>query len=275
VVTTFSSFRFPELSQPIWSFFSLGFGKAWCTMPPSAILHEAQQLHNVSDRLDSLADQHPVVSDALAAISGSVRNTATLLEVLVATKMGPRSGPAPANAWLAYRRLGALLLGLRVVSGAVLLAVSPLLLWGNRVWLLSCGKTLSESVAIGLVWIIQSLGLSVLGWSPQTCDVNSLSRCDSKLRIISSKVPPVGVPEGLNRQPHSEQPKPRKRCCSIQTSFRLMAAHLTGADLDSLSGILHSGRISLGQARLGWFEAESIESFRFRTFVEGVSIAQY
>jgi len=67
-------------------------------MPPSAILHEAQQLHNVSDRLDSLADQHPVVSDALAAISGSVRNTATLLEVLVATKMGPRSGPAPANA---------------------------------------------------------------------------------------------------------------------------------------------------------------------------------
>jgi len=67
-------------------------------MPPTAILHEAQQLHNVSDRLDLLADQHPVVSDALAAISGSVRNTATLLEVLVATKMGPFSGPAPANA---------------------------------------------------------------------------------------------------------------------------------------------------------------------------------
>jgi len=67
-------------------------------MPPSAILHEAQQLHNVSDRLDSLADQHPVVSDALAAISGSVRNTATLLEVLVATKMGPLSGLDPANA---------------------------------------------------------------------------------------------------------------------------------------------------------------------------------
>jgi hypothetical protein len=67
-------------------------------MPPSAILHEAQQLHNVSDRLDSLADQHPVVSDALSAISGSVRNTATLLEVLVATKMEPFSGPAPANA---------------------------------------------------------------------------------------------------------------------------------------------------------------------------------
>jgi hypothetical protein len=67
-------------------------------MPPSAILHEAQQLHNVSDRLDLLADEHPVVSDALAAISGSVRNTATLLEVLVATRLGTLPGPAPADA---------------------------------------------------------------------------------------------------------------------------------------------------------------------------------
>lgn len=31
---------------------------------------------------------------------------------------------------------------------------------------------------------------------------------------------PVGLPEGLNRQPHSEQPKPRKRSCSIHTSLR-------------------------------------------------------
>jgi hypothetical protein len=57
-------------------------------MPPSAILNEAQQLHSVSDRLDSLAENHPTVSEALITISGSVRNTATLLEVLVATKMG-------------------------------------------------------------------------------------------------------------------------------------------------------------------------------------------
>ena len=61
-------------------------------MPPSAILHEAQQLHSVSDRLDSLAGDHPHVSEALITISGSVRNTATLLEVLVATKMGPLPG---------------------------------------------------------------------------------------------------------------------------------------------------------------------------------------
>jgi hypothetical protein len=61
-------------------------------MPSHAILHEASQLHNVSDRLDALAEQHPVVSDELAAISGNVRNTATLLQVLVAMKMGPLSG---------------------------------------------------------------------------------------------------------------------------------------------------------------------------------------
>jgi len=51
-----------------------------------------------------------------------------------------------------------------------------------------------------------SLGLSEC--SAQTWDVNSLSRCNSKLRIISSNDLPVGAPEGLNRQPHSEQPKP-------------------------------------------------------------------
>ena len=51
-------------------------------MHPNAILHEIQQLHSVSDRLDSLAEQHPLVSEALITISGNVRNTATLLEVL-------------------------------------------------------------------------------------------------------------------------------------------------------------------------------------------------
>ena len=67
-------------------------------MPSNAILREAQQLHNVSDRLDLLAEQHPVVSDALIGISGSVRNTATLLEVVVAMKMPTLSGLDPANA---------------------------------------------------------------------------------------------------------------------------------------------------------------------------------
>ena len=66
-------------------------------MHPSAILNEVQQLYNVSDRLDLLAEQHPLVSEALITISGSVRNTAALLEVVVATKMGPLSGLDTAN----------------------------------------------------------------------------------------------------------------------------------------------------------------------------------
>ncbi len=67
-------------------------------MPSSAILNEAQQLHKVSARLDFLADKHPTVSEALITISGSVRNTATLLEVLVATKMRSSLGLDPAEA---------------------------------------------------------------------------------------------------------------------------------------------------------------------------------
>jgi hypothetical protein len=67
-------------------------------MPSTSILREVQQLYNVSDRLDSLAEQHPLVSEALVTISGSVRNTATLLEVLVATKMAPLSVVGPASA---------------------------------------------------------------------------------------------------------------------------------------------------------------------------------
>jgi hypothetical protein len=62
------------------------------------------------------------------------------------------------------------------------------------------------------------------GWSVQTCNVNSLSRCSSKFRIISSKDLPAGAPEGLKTQAHSEQPQPRKRGRSIHTNSRLMAA---------------------------------------------------
>jgi hypothetical protein len=61
-------------------------------MHPKAILHEIQQLYGVSDRLDSLAELHPLVSEALITISANVRNTATLLDVLVATKIVPLSG---------------------------------------------------------------------------------------------------------------------------------------------------------------------------------------
>jgi hypothetical protein len=67
-------------------------------MPSSAILHEARNLKQISDRLDALAEKHPVVSDALITISGNVRHTATLLEVLVVTKLGPLTGSGPATA---------------------------------------------------------------------------------------------------------------------------------------------------------------------------------
>jgi hypothetical protein len=67
-------------------------------MPSNAILDEVRQLYKVSDRLDSLAELHPIVSEALITISGSVRNTATLLEVLVATKIGATAGVDPTEA---------------------------------------------------------------------------------------------------------------------------------------------------------------------------------
>jgi len=67
-------------------------------MPSNALLHEARQLHNVSDRLEMLAEEHPLVSAALITISGSVRSTATVLEVLIATKIDPLSGLDPASA---------------------------------------------------------------------------------------------------------------------------------------------------------------------------------
>ena len=67
-------------------------------MHPNPILHEVQQLYNVSDRLDSLAEEHPLVSEALIGISGSVRNTATLLEVVITMKFPTLAGLDPANA---------------------------------------------------------------------------------------------------------------------------------------------------------------------------------
>ncbi|MBZ5532948.1 MAG: hypothetical protein LAO20_16080 [Acidobacteriia bacterium] len=54
-----------------------------------AILTEVEQIHGVSTRLEDLAELHPPVSEALVTIARSLRNTATILAVLVATK-GPR-----------------------------------------------------------------------------------------------------------------------------------------------------------------------------------------
>ena len=52
-----------------------------------AILDEVEHLHGVSGRLEGLADQHPRATEELLTIAGNVRSVATLLAVLVATKL--------------------------------------------------------------------------------------------------------------------------------------------------------------------------------------------
>jgi hypothetical protein len=44
----------------------LGSQQSWMPMQRNAIMDEVRQLYSVSDRLDALAEQHPLVSDALA-----------------------------------------------------------------------------------------------------------------------------------------------------------------------------------------------------------------
>jgi hypothetical protein len=66
-------------------------------MPATAILQEASKLHKVSDSLDVLAGEHAPISEALSILSGTVRNSATLLEVLVALKLEPLRGYDPAS----------------------------------------------------------------------------------------------------------------------------------------------------------------------------------
>jgi hypothetical protein len=58
-------------------------------MPFAAILREVDQLHSVSTRLEGRAEQHAPMSEALLTIAGNVRNTATVLAVLVVAK-GPK-----------------------------------------------------------------------------------------------------------------------------------------------------------------------------------------
>jgi hypothetical protein len=55
-------------------------------MALEAILDEVDQLHNVSTRLEGLAERHTAITEALMTIAGNVRNTATILAVLVATR---------------------------------------------------------------------------------------------------------------------------------------------------------------------------------------------
>ena len=55
-------------------------------MPAEALQCEIKQLNDVCEQLDSLANRHPFVGEAQLGIAGSLRNSPTLLELLVATK---------------------------------------------------------------------------------------------------------------------------------------------------------------------------------------------
>jgi len=57
-------------------------------MPEKAILYEIVQLNSVSERLESLADRHPVAGEALLSIALQIRNSAILLEVLMKRRLG-------------------------------------------------------------------------------------------------------------------------------------------------------------------------------------------
>lgn len=56
-------------------------------MSIESILKEVSNLEEVSMRVEGHADAHPKQAEALIAIAAQIRSVATLLGVLVATKM--------------------------------------------------------------------------------------------------------------------------------------------------------------------------------------------
>lgn len=62
--------------------------EAVSSMAANEILQEATNLHTVSKRLHRLAEQNAPVTEALSTLATAVGQSATLLEVLVAIRMG-------------------------------------------------------------------------------------------------------------------------------------------------------------------------------------------
>ena len=58
-------------------------------MSMKALQYEIEQLKGVSNRLDSLADQHPIMEKEIVTISGNILSNAVLLEVLLTMRPGP------------------------------------------------------------------------------------------------------------------------------------------------------------------------------------------
>jgi hypothetical protein len=64
--------------------------------PFENILQEVGQLWSVGEHLESLGEEYPAVADALAIISGNIRNIGSILEVLALVKY--KSAELPKNA---------------------------------------------------------------------------------------------------------------------------------------------------------------------------------
>jgi hypothetical protein len=60
-------------------------------MSSNDILQEAVNLHSIGQRLNTLAEQNRSVEEALTLLAKAVRNSALLLEVVVALKMNPEN----------------------------------------------------------------------------------------------------------------------------------------------------------------------------------------
>jgi uncharacterized protein YdcH (DUF465 family) len=58
-------------------------------MPAKALQYEIDQLKSVNTRLNSLADQHPIMEQEIMTISGNILSNAVLLEVLLALRIRP------------------------------------------------------------------------------------------------------------------------------------------------------------------------------------------
>jgi len=58
-------------------------------MLAKALQYEIDQLKGVSARLDSLASEHPISEGALLSVAEHILRNAVVLEVLLASKIGP------------------------------------------------------------------------------------------------------------------------------------------------------------------------------------------
>jgi hypothetical protein len=66
-------------------------------MTDQSILDEIAHLHGVSSRLEGLADDYPTATTELLIISANVLGVATMLGVLITTKLDGKNGDAPPN----------------------------------------------------------------------------------------------------------------------------------------------------------------------------------